>query len=175
MALSTINLKHWIDEHRHLLKPPVGNQLVYQDGELQVMVVGGPNSRKDFHIDPGEELFYQLEGDMVLKVREDSSIRDLPIREGEILLLPPNVPHSPQRFVNTVGLVVERQRRPDETESVLWYCENCDNVLYQHTGVITDLVTQLKPLIEGFYADEGKRTCNVCGTVMQPPAKPKVD
>jgi 3-hydroxyanthranilate 3,4-dioxygenase len=111
-TLQALNLNRWIDEHRHLLKPPVGNKLVYQDSEFMIMVVGGPNTRADFHVDPAEEFFHQLEGDMVLRVAEGGRIRDLPIRAGEILLLPARVPHSPQRPAGSVGLVVERRRRP---------------------------------------------------------------
>ena len=108
--LQPINFKKWIDEHRHLLKPPVGNQQVWEDREFIVMVVGGPNSRTDFHINEGEEFFYQVEGDINLRVIEDGKPTDLPIREGEIFLLPPRVPHSPQRPAGTVGLVIERKR-----------------------------------------------------------------
>ena len=169
MALSALNLQKWIDEHRDLLKPPVGNKLVWQDREFTIMIVGGPNTRKDFHIDPGEEFFYQLEGDMVLKVLEDGEFRDIPIREGEIFLLPPNVPHSPQRFENTVGLVVERERRPDELDHLRWYCESCGEVLYDEAFHCTDLGTQLKPVIERFHGSEELRTCKNCGAVMDVP------
>ena len=101
-----LNFRKWIEENRHLLKPPVGNKMIYKDGDFMNMVVGGPNSRKDYHVDPVEEFFYQLEGDMLLKIMDDGKRMDLPIKEGEIFLLPKNVPHSPQRFENTVGLVV---------------------------------------------------------------------
>ena len=113
-TLAAFNLKKWIDEHRNSLKPPVGNVLVFKDSNFQVMIVGGPNQRNDYHVDPGEELFFQIEGDIVLKVIEDGTPRDLPIREGEMLLLPPFVPHSPQRPAGTVGMVIERERLPEE-------------------------------------------------------------
>src|SRR4051812_29176832 len=108
--LAAINFKRWIDEHRHLLKPPVGNAQVWEDREFLVTVVGGPNARKDYHINEGEEFFYQLEGDITLKVMDQGQAEDIPIREGEIFLLPPSVPHSPQRPAGTVGLVLERKR-----------------------------------------------------------------
>ena len=63
-----LNFKKWIDEHRHLLKPPVGNKQVWDNGEYIVMVVGGPNNRKDYHYNETPEFFYQVEGDMVLKI-----------------------------------------------------------------------------------------------------------
>lgn len=167
--LSTINLKGWIDEHRHLLKPPVGNALVWKDTEFQVMIVGGPNRRNDYHIDPGEELFYQVEGDMVLGVMEDGKPRDIPIREGEMLLLPPLVPHAPQRLANTVGMVVERVRTPEEKDIFRWYCDGCHAILHDAALHVTDLSTQIKPVLENFYADEKLRTCGKCGAVLQPP------
>ncbi len=123
--LPPLNLKAWIDEHRHLLKPPVGNKMVWHDSELLVMVVGGPNQRKDFHVEDGEEFFYQIEGDIVVRVMEDGKTRDIPIREGEIFLLPPGIPHSPQRPANTIGLVIERQRQEGERDHLRWYCEAC--------------------------------------------------
>ena len=129
--LTPINFKQWIKEHRDLLKPPVGNKLVYEDSEFIIMVVGGPNARKDYHYEEGEEFFYQLEGDITLKVVENGVPRDIPIREGEIFLLPPHVPHSPQRPPNTVGLVIERKRDKEELDGFQWYCEKCGNKLYE--------------------------------------------
>ena len=174
MALSAFNLKHWIDEHRHLLKPPVGNQLVWKDTEFQVMIVGGPNARKDYHIEDGEELFYQLEGTIVVKIIEDGKPRDIVLREGDIFLLPPGIPHSPQRPAGTVGMVVERMRAEKEIDHLTWFCESCGNLLYDAKFHCKDLATELKPIIERFMADDKLRTCKACGTVMQPPAPAKV-
>jgi len=165
--LQSLNFKRWIDENRHLLKPPVGNKRVFQDGDFVIMVVGGPNARKDYHVDPGQEFFYQLEGDMVLKTIQDGKPVDVPIRAGELLLLPANVPHSPQRFANTVGLVVERQRRPGERDGFQWYCENCGNLLYEEFFELQDIETQFPPLFERFYSNLALRTCSHCGTVME--------
>ena len=165
--LQSLNFKRWIDENRHLLKPPVGNKRVFQDGDFVIMVVGGPNARKDYHVDPGEEFFYQLEGDMVLKTMQDGRPVDVPIRQGDILLLPSNVPHSPQRGANTVGLVVERRRRPGERDGFQWYCENCHNLLYQEFFELTRIETQFPPIFERFFAERAKRTCAKCGTVLE--------
>lgn len=167
--LTAFSLKGWIDAHRDLLKPPVGNALVFKDTEFQVMIVGGPNRRNDYHLDPGEELFYQLEGDIVLKVMEDGQPRDIPIREGEMLLLPPNVPHSPQRGAHTVGMVLERRRLPDEEDRFRWYCERCHAVTHEAALFVSDLGTQLKPVLEAYRTDERLRTCRACGAV-NPPA-----
>lgn len=167
--LQTLNFRQWIDDNRHLLKPPVGNKVVYADAEFIIMVVGGPNTRRDFHVDPAEEFFYQLEGDMVLRVVEDGRPRDLPIRAGEILLLPPNVPHSPRRPANTVGLVIERRRRPGEVDGLQWYCEACGSLLHEEFFPLTDIETQLQPAFDRFYGNESLRTCRQCGTVMPVP------
>ncbi len=166
------NLSKWIDENRHLLKPPVGNQSVYKDaGDFIVMIVGGPNSRKDFHYNEGEELFYQLEGDVVVRIQEDGKIVDIPIKQGDMFLLPGRTPHSPQRGPNTVGLVVEVKRKSEELDGFMWFCENCGEKLYEEFLNVSDIVAQLPPLMERFYTDEHKRTCKKCGTVMQPPQK----
>ena len=166
------NLQKWIEENRHLLKPPVGNKTVYKDaGDFIVMIVGGPNSRKDFHLNRSEELFYQFEGDVSVRIQEDGKIVDIPIKQGDIFLLPGNVPHSPQRGPNTVGLVVEKKRDANEMDGFLWFCENCGNKLYEEQLHVADIVTQLPPLMERFYSDVEKRTCKNCGTVMEPPVK----
>ena len=166
-----INFNDWIDNNRHLLKPPVGNQVVYKDTELIIMVVGGPNTRKDYHIDISEEFFYQLEGDMILKIIESGEFKDIPIREGDIFLLPPNIPHSPQRFTDTVGLVIERQRKPGELDGFRWYCDSCETLLYEKFIQVTDIVTQLPPLFENYWSEESNRTCKNCGEIQQPPEK----
>ena len=163
------NLKKWIDEHRHLLKPPVGNKLVYEDAEFIVQVVGGPNSRKDYHFDEGEEFFYQLEGDILVKIQEEGCSVDVPVREGEIFLLPARVPHNPIRGANTVGLVIERKRRSGELDGLLWFCERCNEKLYEEYFELTDITTQFQGIFKKFYGDENLRTCKSCGAVMEPP------
>lgn len=162
--LTPINFKKWIDEHRHLLKPPVGNQLVWEDREFMVTVVGGPNARTDFHINEGEEFFYQLEGTMNLRVIDEGQVQDIPIQEGEIFLLPPNVPHSPQRPAGTVGLVLERRRQPKEMDGFMWLCPQCSEKLYEEFVHVTNLVTQLPPIFEHFYGNPDNCTCKKCGT-----------
>jgi 3-hydroxyanthranilate 3,4-dioxygenase len=163
------NLRRWIDENRDLLKPPVGNKLLYRDSGFIVMAVGGPNARKDFHHDPSEELFLQIEGDMVLKTVQDGRPVDVPIRAGDMFLLPPEVPHSPQRPAGSVGIVVERRRKPDERDGFSWYCENCGNQLYLERVAVRDIETQLPEIFSRFYSSIQHRTCASCGTVMQAP------
>lgn len=169
-SLTAFNLQKWINDHRERLRPPVCNQQVFEENDFIVMIVGGPNSRKDYHLDEGPELFYQIEGDMLLKVIDDGEQKDLSIREGEMLLLPPRVPHSPQRFADTVGLVVERARLPHELDGFMWFCDNCANKLYEEFVYVDDIVGQLPPIFERFYESTENRTCNRCGTVMEKPA-----
>ena len=133
------------------------------------MAVGGPNSRKDFHVDPAEEVFFQVEGDMLLRTVQDGRLVDVPIRQGEMLLLPPRVPHSPQRFAGTVGIVIERERRPGERDGLQWYCERCQSLLYEEAFELTDIETQFPPVFERFFGDLAARTCRSCGAVMEPP------
>ncbi len=168
-ALKAFNFRAWIDQHREFLKPPVCNRQIFRDSEFIIMVVGGPNSRSDYHEDPGEEFFYQIEGDMLLRTMQDGGRVDIPIREGEMLLLPARVPHSPQRYQNTVGLVIERQRRPEEQDGFLWYCEHCQYPLYAEYLSLHDIENQLPPLFEHFYGSLEKRTCQACGTVAHKP------
>ena len=163
------NLQKWIDENRHLLKPPVGNKQIYVENEdFIVMVVGGPNGRKDYHWEEGEELFYQLEGDIQVKIiNEDGKPETIDIREGEMFLLPPRIPHSPQRPANTVGLVLERHRNPGEVDKLLWFCENCGAPLHEAGFPLKDIGTQIKEAIGEYRENLAARTCKKCGTVME--------
>ncbi|MFZ1322175.1 MAG: 3-hydroxyanthranilate 3,4-dioxygenase [Ignavibacteria bacterium] len=168
--LPPINFKKWIEENRHLMKPPVGNKCVY-DGDFIVMVVGGPNSRKDYHFQDGPEFFYQMEGNIQVGIVEDGKETIYDIKEGEIFYVPPKTPHSPRRPADTVGLVVERKRTEEELDGFQWYCENCHKKLHEKFFKLTDIVTQLPPLLKEFYDSEDLRTCKSCGSVMQPPLK----
>jgi 3-hydroxyanthranilate 3,4-dioxygenase len=160
------NFADWIARHADQLKPPVSNKLVFEQSGLVVQVVGGPNQRVDFHDDPVEEFFYQLKGDMVLKVVEDGRIVDIVIREGEVFLLPPHVRHSPQRpQAGSVGLVVEGNRRPDDVDGFEWFCFECGDRVHRVELKISNIVTDLPPLFERFYADVQSRTCASCGAV----------
>lgn len=172
--LSAFNFNTWIDEHQHLLKPPVGNQRVWGDADMTVMVVGGPNKRTDFHDDPVEEFFYQLRGDMVLKVVDNGEHYDVPIRAGEVFLLPPHVRHSPQRpQPGSVGLVVEPQRTENQRDGFEWYCFECGGLVHRVEVQVENLVDDLPPLYTAFYNDQKARTCPHCGALhpgKEPPA-----
>lgn len=168
--LKPFNFKTWIDQHREVLKPPVCNKQVFENSEFIIMVVGGPNSRKDYHDDPGEEFFYQIEGDMLLRTVQQGRRVDIPISEGEVFLLPPHIPHSPQRYADTVGLVVERPRGPNEKDGFMWFCEHCDNKLFEEYFHLQNIETQLTPVFERFYSDAQLRSCDNCGERMPAPS-----
>jgi 3-hydroxyanthranilate 3,4-dioxygenase len=172
MITRPFNLKKWIDENRHLLKPPVNNKVVYKDAEFIIMVVGGPNSRKDFHFNESEEFFYQLEGDITVRIQEDGKAVDVSIQEGEIFLLPPRVPHNPMRGPNTLGLVIERRRREGERDGLLWFCEKCNSKVFEEYFTLTDIASQFQGVFAKYYGNEELRTCKACGHVMTPPPVP---
>ena len=171
--VTPINFKAWINENRHLLKPPVGNKVVWKNGSYIVMVVGGPNSRKDYHYNETPEFFYQVEGDMVLKIMNNGTPEDVHIKEGDIYLLPPKVPHSPQRSANTVGLVIEYPRKKKMKDALEWYCEKCNEPLYRKKFKLDDIETDMPKIFDKFYSNEKKRSCKKCGAVMEPPKKNK--
>ena len=175
MLPNPINLQAWIEEHRHLLKPPVGNKVVF-DGDFIVMVVGGPNARTDYHWDEGPEWFHQLEGEMVLRIQEDDgsgrlAVRDIPIRAGETFLLPPRTPHSPQRMPDSIGLVIERRRLPHEDDGLQWYCENCNAKVYEEYFHLHDIEQDFPPVFDRFYSSAEHRTCKACGHLNPAPAR----
>jgi 3-hydroxyanthranilate 3,4-dioxygenase len=170
--LQAFNFKKWIDDNQHLLQPPVSNKKVFEDGEMTVQVVGGPNQRTDYHDDPVEEFFYQLKGDMVLKVVDGGRFYDVPIREGEVFLLPAHVPHSPQRpQPGSIGLVVEAAR-PHEVDAFEWYCFECGERVHRVEVKVKHLVKDLPPLYEAFFNDTAARTCRRCGALHPGKAPP---
>lgn len=171
--LAAFNFQRWIEEHQHLLKPPVGNVQVWQDTDMMVTVVGGPNQRTDFHDDPVEEFFYQLKGDMVLKVIEEGECKNVFIREGDIFFLPAHVRHSPQRpMEGSIGLVIEPKRPAGEKDAFEWYCFNCHALVHRTEVILKSIVDDLPPVYQAFYQDEQARTCSECGELhpgKQPP------
>ena len=169
--LSTYHLKQWVEANKDYFNPPFRtNRLLVHHKDFLVMILRGPNTRLDFHIEPGDEFFYQVEGDIVLKVVENGVPKDIPIRQGEMFLLPPLVPHSPQRPAATVGLVIERKRAEGELDGFQWYCEQCGTKLYEEFVPITDIVKQLPPIFERFYGSDQNCVCRKCGARMLRPA-----
>ncbi len=168
MIKRPFNLFKWIEENRDILKPPVGNKNLYVEADdYIVMIVGGPNARKDYHFNETEELFFQLEGDVEVKIQEDGKAVTIPIKQGEMFLLPPRIPHSPIRPANTVGLVIERVREPQMKDGLLWFCENCNNKLHETYFHLTNIEKDFLPRFKEYYGSEELRTCNNCGTVME--------
>ena len=167
--LPPFNLQKWIDENRHLLKPPVSNKnLYYEAGDFIVMIVGGPNARKDYHFNETEELFYQLEGDILVTVQLDGKAVEVPIKEGEMFLLPPNTPHNPARPANSIGLVIERVRKgTDMKDGLLWFCDNCNNKLHETYFTSDNIETDFQSRFKEYYASQELRTCKECGTEME--------
>lgn len=162
------NLQHWIDEHRHELKPPVGNRNLYKDaGDYIVMIVAGPNARKDYHFNETEELFYQLEGDINVRIQEDGKAVDIPIKAGEMFLLPGNTPHSPSRCEGSIGLVIECKRTASEKDGLLWFCEKCNNKLHETYFPLDNIEKDFLPRFKEFYTSIDLRTCKKCGHVME--------
>jgi 3-hydroxyanthranilate 3,4-dioxygenase len=167
--LAPFNLQKWIDENRDLLKPPVSNKNLYVEaGDFIVMIVGGPNARKDYHFNESEELFYQIEGDITVRIQENGKPKDVIIKEGDIFLLPSNIPHSPMRGENTVGLVVERVRKgTDLSDGLMWFCDECNHQLHVYRFPLEDIEYDFLSRFREFYGSEELRTCDNCGHVME--------
>ena len=164
-ALASFNLARWIEDNRDLLKPPMLNKPLWRDsGDFIVMILAGPIVRNDYHDDPFEEFFFQLKGDMVLKVIEDGCHRDIPIREGGVFLLPPHMRHSPQRpEPGSIGLVVERRRPAGVPDGFEWFCPDCAMLLHRCELHVSELATARKKLFDGYYDDVANGTCPSCG------------
>jgi len=168
MIRRPFNLQAWIDEHRHELKPPVGNRNLYMDaGDYIVMIVAGPNARKDYHFNETEELYYQLEGDINVRIQEDGKAVDIPIKAGEMFLLPARTPHSPSRSEGSIGLVIELKRTAEQEDALMWFCDNCNTLLHDTYFHLNDIEKDFLPRFREFYGSEKMRTCPNCGHVMQ--------
>lgn len=168
--LQPFNLMAWIEQNKHRLIPPVANETIYKGNDnFIVMVSGGPNSRKDFHYNESEELFLQLRGDIKIKLYHEGKHSEVAVREGDMLLIPPKVPHSPQRFAHTLGLIIEKHRVKGERDGFLYFCERCGNLLYEEYFFLEDIVKQFPMVMRNFYGSQGHRTCKRCGHLMDLP------
>ena len=169
--LDVFGLWAWIEKNRTAFEPPVGNKVIWEDSQFTAMVIRGPNARRDFHIDPSDEIFFMLKGAMTLETLENGTRRSRVIREGEMCLVPALTPHSPHRPADTWGLVIEVKRGAAQTESLMWLCDQCDAELHTITLHVADIEKELKTAIEGFDASVALRTCARCGHV-QPERAP---
>ena len=169
MIRRPFNLKKWIEENRHLLQPPVGNKNLYVESEdYVIMIVGGPNARKDYHFNETEEWFFQIEGSVVIGVQEDGKAVDIEVKEGEMFLLPPRTPHQPRRGEGTVGIVIEVKRAERELkDGLLWFCEKCNQPLHDAYFVLENIEKDFLPRFKEFYGNEEMRTCKSCGHMME--------
>lgn len=165
--LKAFDLHGFIEDHREELKPPVGNKLLWDDGEMMCFVIGGPNIRSDYHVDPMDEFFHQVEGDMTLRIMEEEGQEpvDIPIREGEVFFLPAHTRHSPQRPEGTIGLVIEPARPEGEMDAFEWYCPRCYHLVHRAELDLTNIVTDLPPIFKTFNTNQDARTCPNCGHV----------
>lgn len=166
--LSTFHLRKWVQDNAHLFEPPFKtNRVLVHHDEFILMILRGPNSRLDFHIEPGEEFFYQIQGDIELHLKPENEPRQIVrIREGEVFVCPGNLPHSPRRGADTWGLVIERRRKPDEDERFIWFCERCDHAVLTATVTQPDIPAQVKSIYEHFNSTPASRTCSKCGYVL---------
>ena len=162
------NLKRWIDENRHLLKPPVGNKNLYvESGDYIVMIVAGPNARKDYHYNETEELFFQIEGDIIVKTQQEGKLVEHEIKEGEMFLLPAKIPHSPVRSAGSIGLVIERKRTDKQKDGLMWFSDTANELLYEEYFHLTNVEKDFLPVFKRFYSDKNLRTCPKTGEVME--------
>jgi len=151
------NADKWIDAHREEFSPPVCTKAMHND-QLKVVYVGGPNQRDDFHIEEGEEFFYMVKGDMVLRVFQNEKFTDIAIKEGEMFLLPARVAHSPQRLSNTIGLLIERERKSAEIDCIRWFVKNSKDVLFESWSHVDNLESAIATVIKQFRSSEQYRT-----------------
>ncbi len=168
--IKPFNLQQWIEANRDTLKPPVGNKNLYKKaGDYIVMIVAGPNARKDYHYNETEELFYQFEGHIKVHIQVDGKKQTMELGPGDMYLHPAKVPHSPERGPGSIGLVVERVRAGKGfDDGLIWYCDNCNSKLHEVYFELHDVEKDFLPHFKNFYASESEtlRTCNHCGTVM---------
>ena len=162
------NLITWIEKNRDLLKPPVGNKNLYRDaGDYIVMIVGGPNARKDYHYNETEELFYQFEGEIEVHIQENREKKTMQLGPGDMYLHPAKVPHSPNRKEGSIGLVIERKRIDlDIEDGLLWFCDNCNHKLHEVYFPLKDIEKDFLEHFKTFYSSKPLRTCENCGEVM---------
>ena len=171
MTTPPFNLMKWIEEHRDEFKVPVMNRQFYKEADDVIVFVSmGPNTRNDYHVNVTEELFYQLKGDIAVRIRplDGSDPHDVIIREGEMWLMPRNIPHRPQRPADTIGLIVEFPRPEGAVDMLRWYC-NCDqHLVHEAEFRLKHIDEDLHKVMDDFWnGPEEIRTCSVCNTVVE--------
>src|SRR5688572_26643166 len=176
LSFPILDLDKWIRANKEQLVPPVSNrQLFAASKDMILFVSGGPNTRNDYHVNPTEELFYQLKGDIAVRVRplDGSAPHDVVVKEGELYLLPRWLPHRPQRPEGTVGLIAEFPRGVDaegkpQMDALRWYCPKCDELVHEAKWVLRKIDEDLRIIMEDFWSGAPeRRTCKACGTVIE--------
>jgi len=161
--MKPLNFRKWIDEHRDLLKPPVGNAQIWEgDRDFMVTVVGGPNARTDYHINQGEEFFYQVEGDIVLRTLQGGKRVDVPIARARSSC---SARHAalPAAACEHGGPGDRAPAPAGEKDTFLWLCDGCGSELYRESFHLTDIVKQLPPVFEHYWGNPANTTCRKCG------------
>ncbi len=168
-VMMPFNFTQWIEDNKDKLKPPIANKNMYPLGkDFIVMVVGGPNARKDYHFNETEELFYQIKGDIQVTIQQDGKAVKVPIKEGEMFLLPANIPHSPNRDEGSIGLVIERVRKgTDFRDGLMWFCDSCNHKLFEERFTLNDIEKDFLDVFKKYFNSEEHRTCDKCGTIME--------
>ncbi len=170
-----LHLMGWIKDHLHEMKPPVSNKTIWKNQDFIVFVSAGPNTRNDYHVNPTEEFFYQLKGDIYIKLQENGKSRNVVVREGEVFLIPKWAPHSPQRPEGTLGLIVEYVRPEGQKDALRWYCLQCNHLVHDAPFTLTDIDNNLKEIMTRFWGDDvSLRTCQKCGFVFEKAGEAKL-
>lgn len=161
------DLRRWVEDRAHQFAPPVGNLEIWRgNDQLTFMISMGPNARNDFHINPSEEIFYQIQGSIRVDWRTaDGSVKSVAVGSGEVLRLPAMVPHCPLRPAGTWGIVIQRARLEGEEDGIRWYCPSCGGAVHEAWFGMHDIGAQVKDVLAEFNGDMALRTCKSCGHV----------
>lgn len=169
--LPPFSLEAWTEENLPSALGAIGNREIFKNSDFILQVIKGPNARNDFHIDPWDEIFYQLHGHIFVHTIEDGKEIKHRIDEGAMFFLPKNVFHSPRRPPGSVGMVIERPRLEGEEDGIAWFCENCGHMLHSVYFWCEDIEVTLKSHVEAFNASEDLRTCDRCAHVLPDPTR----
>jgi 3-hydroxyanthranilate 3,4-dioxygenase len=130
-----------------------------------VTVVGGPNARTDYHINPTRSSSSSSKAPSRCGCSTRASRTTSRSSEGSIYLLPANVPHAPMRGPDTVGIIVERIRKGDHLDTHRWYCESLQRRAVRADAKIELLERDMPPIFEAYYGSADNQVCKTCGHV----------
>jgi 3-hydroxyanthranilate 3,4-dioxygenase len=145
--------------------------VLWQEAESLAFVARGRDYRSEFHINPADELMYQVKGTMQLHYRTPDGKEEVAVLdEGAVIFTPAGTPHSPRFPSDAYALIVERKRRPGEIDRFQWFCARCDNLLHEEEFVVADYRDDpVSQAYRNFYTSLAARTCARCGEVMAKP------